>query len=52
MVKKIKESPYQQSITVKCHECKKGYFGDRTCTAGMFAKSKISHLGCWNGERI
>lgn len=52
MAKKIKESPYQQSLTVKCHECKKGYFGNKTCSAGMFVKNKTSHLGCWLGERI
>ena len=50
--KKISESPYQQSITIKCHECKRGYFGDKSCNTGMFAQSKTSHLGCWNGERL
>lgn len=50
--RKIKESPYQQSITIKCYECKRGYFGDKSCGAGRFATSKTSHLGCWNGERL
>jgi hypothetical protein len=50
--KKIKESPDQQSIFVKCCECKKGYFGNKSCSSGMFARSKTSNLCCWHGELL
>lgn len=50
--KKQVHNKHQLNILIKCPQCQKGFYGDKSCFSGAFIENKTSPLGCWTGVRL